>query len=144
MTIWDNATIFIAVFFVMVFFCDSFAWFFGMIFGRGNRGLFAASPNKSAAGFAGGIIFSIAAGIAAWFLFPHVFYGHPVKAAVLGFVTAGASILGDLAESVFKRSARCKDSGNIIPGRGGMLDSIDSILMSIPVYYIAAKLLYIL
>ena len=87
---------------------------------------------------------SIAAGIAARHFFPDVFEGHIIKAVCLGFFTASASILGDLAESVFKRSAGFKDSGRVMPGRGGMLDSIDSLLMAAPVYYIAAKLLYIL
>ena len=49
---------------------------------------------------------------------------------------AFSSIVGDLAESVIKRSAGAKDSGRLIPGRGGLLDSIDSILMSAPVYYV--------
>jgi phosphatidate cytidylyltransferase len=87
---------------------------------------------------------SVAAGLAARALFPAVFGGRWVKAVALGVLTAGAAILGDLAESVFKRSAGVKDSGKIIPGRGGMLDSIDSMLMAAPVYYITAKLLYIL
>jgi phosphatidate cytidylyltransferase len=144
MTIWDNSVVFITVFLVMVFFCDSFAWFFGHLLGKGNRGIFAASKNKSIAGFAGGIMMSIASGVAAWYFFPNIFGGSIIKAMCLGFFTASAAILGDLAESVFKRAAGFKDSGRVIPGRGGMLDSIDSLLMAAPVYYIAAKLLYIL
>jgi phosphatidate cytidylyltransferase len=144
MTIWKNSVVFITVFLVMVFFCDSFAWFFGHLLGKGNRGVFAASKNKSIAGFTGGIAMSIVVGITARHFFYGVFEGHIIKAVCLGFFTACASILGDLAESVFKRSAGFKDSGRVMPGRGGMLDSIDSVLMAAPVYYIAAKLLYIL
>jgi len=144
MTVWKYSTEHIAVFLLMVFACDSFAWVFGKLFGKGNRGLFRASMNKSAAGFAGGIASSIAVGLGARAAFPAVFHGHWLKAVFLGIAAAGAAILGDLAESVFKRSAKQKDSGAIMPGRGGMLDSIDSILMASPVYYIAAKLFYIL
>ncbi|MDR1785249.1 MAG: phosphatidate cytidylyltransferase [Spirochaetaceae bacterium] len=144
MTVWENSTVHISVFLLMVFLCDSLAWFFGHLFGKGNRGLFSASRNKSVAGFTGGICASIGVGLLVRRLFPQVFGGHWVKAVCLGLCTALASILGDLAESVFKRSAGVKDSGRVIPGRGGMLDSLDSILMAAPVYYIAAKLLYIL
>ena len=46
-----------------------------------------------------------------------------------------SAIIGDLAESVLKRSAEVKDSGNLIPGRGGMLDCVDSIVFSAPIFY---------
>ena len=59
----------LSVFFLMVFGCDSLAWFFGMLFGNSNRGMIKASPNKSIAGFAGGYIGAIAAGIAGTYIF---------------------------------------------------------------------------
>ena len=53
---------------------------------------------------------------------------------LLGLITSAIAAVGDLIESSFKRSAEVKDSGNIIPGRGGILDSIDSVIMAAPVY----------
>lgn len=132
----------IAVFLLMVFLCDSLAWFFGVLLGKNNRGLIKASPNKSIAGFIGGFIGSVAAGILGHFIWPNVFHGSIAKIVSIGICVALASIAGDLAESVFKRSAGVKDSGNIIPGRGGILDSMDSILMAAPVYYLLIELFY--
>lgn len=142
MTVWPYAGAILSVFFLMVFGCDSLAWFFGMLFGNSNRGMIKASPNKSIAGFAGGYIGAIGAGIAGTFIFTVPFSGSIVKMIILGGATATAAIVGDIFESILKRSVNIKDSGNIIPGRGGVLDSIDSILLSAPVYYILCDLLF--
>lgn len=142
MTVMRNSTAYLVVFLMMVFICDSAAWLFGMCLGKNNRGYVKASPNKSIAGFLGGIAGSIASGLLGWYLWPEVFAGSPLKVAALGLVVAAAAILGDLAESVFKRSAGCKDSGNVIPGRGGILDSIDSVLMAAPAFYFAVTVMF--
>lgn len=142
MTVWPHAGAILSVFFLMVFGCDSFAWFFGMLFGNSNRGMIKASPNKSIAGFAGGYIGAIGAGIAGTYIFTVPFSGLIVQMIILGSATATAAIVGDIFESILKRCANIKDSGNIIPGRGGVLDSIDSILLSAPVYYILCDLLF--
>lgn len=135
MSVLKNSTPYLLVFLMMVFICDSFAWFFGIYFGKNNRGFFKASPNKSLIGFFGGILGSILSGILGYYLWPEVFSGSIIKMIILGFIVAISAIIGDLAESVLKRSAKIKDSGAIIPGRGGILDSIDSILMAVPFYY---------
>jgi len=142
MTVWPHAGAALSVFFLMVFGCDSFAWFFGMLLGKNNRGLIPASPNKSIAGFVGGYIGAIGGGIGGTFLFAVPFSGAFAKMAILGAATATAAIIGDIIESILKRSAGIKDSGNIIPGRGGVLDSIDSILLAAPVYYILCDFLF--
>jgi len=142
MTAWDNAGIILSVFFLMVFGCDSLAWFFGMLFGKNNRGYVKASPNKSIAGFIGGFVGSIAVGIGANMFFPAVFSGSPFKVVLLAVLTATAAVVGDIIESVLKRSAGVKDSGSLVPGRGGVLDSIDSILLAAPVYYILCNFLF--
>ena len=142
MTIQENATVFICVFLFTVFITDSLAWLFGVLLGKNNRGVIAASPNKSIAGFAGGFIGAIATCILAQYLWPAVFPGSYIKGLVLGILCAASGITGDLIESVFKRSAEIKDSGSVIPGRGGLLDSIDSILFTAPIYYVAVYFLF--
>lgn len=102
-----------------------------------------ASPNKSLVGFFGGIITSMACGLLFKFLFPVIFYGPFWKVLIVAAATALASIVGDLIESVFKRSCDVKDSGILIPGRGGLLDCIDSLILAAPIYYIAIHILYL-
>jgi phosphatidate cytidylyltransferase len=129
----------ILLFLLTVFANDSAAWAAGMLLGRGNRGIIPASPNKSAAGFVGGLAASILAGLAAVFLFRRAFIPRllpfPAAGIILGLLSGIAASFGDLAESAMKRSSDIKDSGTIIPGRGGVLDTIDSIALTAPVYY---------
>ena len=137
----------ITIYFLMVFLNDSAAWAAGMLFGNGNRGFISASPNKSIAGFTVGIVTSILAGLSGVIFFPYAFvsrYTSAVPAGIfLGFMTGIAATLGDLGESVLKRSAGIKDSGVFIPGRGGILDSIDSLALAAPVFYLTYRLLFI-
>ena len=142
-----NSEIIIAVFILMVFLNDSLAWTMGMLFGKNNRGIIPASPEKSIAGFAGGLLASVLTGFLAVMLFPGIFVSaikNPLFAGIiLGLLTGMAAIFGDLGESVLKRSANIKDSGILIPGRGGILDSIDSIALAAPVFYFAFSFLFI-
>lgn len=147
MTVWklDGSSITvpcICIFLLMVFFTDSIAWFMGVLFGKSTRGFVKASPNKSLVGFIGGFIGAAGAGILGYFIWNDIFGDGMLKLIITGLFIAFSSIVGDLAESVFKRSADVKDSGNVIPGRGGMLDSIDSIVMSAPVFYILFNILF--
>ena len=136
----------ITIFFMIVFLNDAAAWLSGNLFGKNNRGLIAASPNKSIAGFIGGIAVSMATGAVAVIIVPGAFVPEilpPVPAGLLlGFCTGIAAILGDLCESALKRSAGVKDSGTLILGRGGALDSLDSIALAAPVFYIMYRLLF--
>jgi phosphatidate cytidylyltransferase len=140
---WNNSGA-IFLFLAIVFTNDSLAWLAGNLFGKNNRGLIPASPNKSIAGFIGGLIGSVAVCVLAAKLFPFVFpifaySGNPLvisKAVILGVCTGIIATLGDLAESAVKRSCDVKDSGNIMLGRGGILDSIDSVAVAAPVYFI--------
>ncbi|MDR0689684.1 MAG: phosphatidate cytidylyltransferase [Spirochaetaceae bacterium] len=136
----------ILIFVLMVITNDSVAWAVGMLFGRGNRNIIAVSPNKSIAGFIGGLTASLAIGLGAVLLIPQAFIARHIPAIpsgiILGLLSGIAAALGDLAESALKRSSQIKDSGSLIPGRGGVLDSIDSIAMAAPVYYGLYRLLF--
>ena len=130
-----NAGALIIMFFLMTFGCDSFAWFFGMLFGKNNRGLIKASPKKSIVGFIGGFIGSITAAVASFYFFNKQFNGKLRELIIIALFTALFAIIGDIIESILKRSADVKDSGKVILGRGGILDSIDSLLIAAPVFY---------
>ncbi|MDR0495298.1 MAG: phosphatidate cytidylyltransferase, partial [Treponema sp.] len=95
------------------------------------------------AGFIGGIFASVVVGTGAALIFPEIFVsGSPIAGSLLGLLTGLAAAFGDLGESAIKRSSGIKDSGTIIPGRGGVLDSIDSVIFAAPVFYIAFRLLF--
>jgi phosphatidate cytidylyltransferase len=137
----------IILYLLIVFLNDSSAWAAGMLFGKGNRGIIPASPNKSIAGFVTGIIASVATGLLGVTFFPDAFISRvfppPAAGALLGFCTGFAATVGDLGESVLKRSAGVKDSGVLMPGRGGILDSIDSLSLAAPVFYMAFRFLFV-
>lgn len=94
------------------------------------------SPKKTWEGFIGALVFSALGGLGLWALMPGalgVLRAH--DAVVLGLGLGFAAVLGDLGESVIKRSAHAKDSGRLLPGIGGALDLIDSILFTAPLMF---------
>ena len=91
------------------------------------------SPNKSLEGYTGGLAFSVlTAVIFGWYYLPDWTAGRLVGT---GVALAMAGGVGDLFESMLKRGANVKDSSNLMPGHGGVLDRIDSLLFAFPVYY---------
>jgi len=112
---------------------DSAQYYTGRAFGR--RALAPAiSPKKTVEGAVGGLLIGTLAFIAGTRL---IFPGASLLLTVLaGASIAALGIVGDLFESLLKRSAGVKDSGSIIPGHGGVLDRIDSWLFAAPVYYV--------
>ena len=146
MAVLHDAGMVILIFFLVAFLNDAIAWATGILFGKNNRGLVAASPNKSVAGFIGGIVASVLTGVAAAVLIPNAFTSQVMPSILagilLGFGAGIAAMLGDLGESALKRSAGVKDSGSLILGRGGALDSIDSLALAAPVFYILYRILF--
>jgi phosphatidate cytidylyltransferase len=146
MSLVPRSGMIILMFLLTVIANDSAAWAMGMLFGKNNRGIIPASPNKSLAGFLGGCAGSILVGAGATLFAPETFsprLGGPLAGIILGFVSGLAATLGDLGESAMKRSANIKDSGTLIPGRGGILDTVDSIALAAPVYYGLYRLLFV-
>lgn len=125
---------------LLVFGNDSMAWAVGMLFGR-HRGIVVISPNKSLEGFLGAFAGSLIAAFSGPLLFSGAVHGTPVKLFILGILVGLAVVVGDLFESSLKRSVGFKDSGTMIPGRGGFLDSFDSLLFAAPVFYMTVRLL---
>ncbi len=128
-----SAWMWLLTFFLLVFSSDTFAYFFGLWLGKGNKGIIKVSPNKSIAGFVAGALVPAIIGALLCILFAQ-YELNAIQGFVLGLFTAIAGIIGDLIESAFKRASGLKDSGTLIPGRGGVLDSIDSLLIACPVY----------
>jgi phosphatidate cytidylyltransferase len=145
MSLIPRSDVVILTFLLLIIANDSAAWAMGMLFGKNNRGIIPVSPNKSVAGFIGGFAASILVGIGATRLAPETFHprfaGH-FSGLILGFLSGLAGTLGDLGESAMKRSADIKDSGTVSPGRGGVLDTVDSIALAAPVYYGLYRLLF--
>ncbi len=125
----------IVVFLAAVFFNDTMAYVTGRLFGKTTQGIVSISPNKSLAGFLGGLVFSPLSILVAELISPGLFPGHFGMRILFGLLIGLAVILGDLVESGIKRSAGVKDSGSLIPGRGGLLDSIDSPVFVAPFFY---------
>jgi len=115
---------------------DSGAFFAGHFFGK-HKLAPSISPAKTWEGVAGGLVFSIAAALlfTTWPLGIHWYL-----AILLGILIGIAATLGDLAESLIKRQTHVKDSGQFMPGHGGILDRIDSLLFAVIVVFIFAQL----
>ena len=116
---------------VIVWSNDVFAYLFGMTFGR-HRLFERLSPKKSWEGFVGGLVGAVVAGVVA----AHLMEQSMVVWAVLALLISVTAVLGDLAESMFKRAADVKDSGALIPGHGGVLDRFDALLLSAPFVFV--------
>ena len=122
------------VFFLLlvVWLGDSGAYYVGKQFGKHKLSP-RISPKKTIEGLAGGITASIVTAIVIHYTF---FPKFPLLHAIIaGVILSFAGVIGDLAESMWKRSAAVKDSGTLIPGHGGFLDRFDSILFTAPILY---------
>ncbi len=116
----------------LVWAADSGAYFAGKSMGKRKMAPHV-SPNKTIEGLIGGIIAALIVGwlFAGWF---DIQFTSPIHMVIITLITVVISVLGDLVESMFKRVSGIKDSSNIIPGHGGILDRIDSLTAAFPVF----------
>ena len=135
MTGLPDPSLTVAFFLCVVFADDMNAYFVGSLWGKSTRLKLSVSPRKSVVGFAGGIAGALIAAL----LFNWLAGGFPGRGLAVDLAMAAAvgvaGIVGDLVESGLKRSAGVKDSGVIIPGRGGILDSVDSLALGAPLFF---------
>ncbi|MCI1679284.1 MAG: phosphatidate cytidylyltransferase [Ewingella americana] len=124
---------------LLVWGADSGAYLFGKLFGK-HKLAPKVSPGKTWEGVIGGLVTSA---LISWLFGRYAPLNVvPVTLLVCSVIAALASVLGDLTESMFKREAGIKDSGNLIPGHGGILDRIDSLTAAVPVFACLMLLVY--
>lgn len=118
--------------FILVWVNDSFAYLVGKNLGK-KKLLERISPNKTVEGFIGGMIFTFIGGYVLSYFFTTM---SVVNWLVFAAIVSTFGVLGDLIESMFKRQAGVKDSSNFIPGHGGFLDRLDSVIFATPFIFI--------
>lgn len=128
-----------------VWIADSGAYLLGTTIGK-NKLAPKTSPNKTWEGYFGGLIFGSLGSMGLIVLYEQVFNAGltiaPLQGAMLGFVISAFIPLGDLTESLIKRPAGEKDSGNIFPGHGGFFDRLDSLFWAAPIGYYLVQILF--
>ena len=127
--VWRPETVLCYIFIIWA--NDVFAYLVGMTFGR-HRLCERLSPKKSWEGFFGGLAGAVATGLAAAYALDTNYWGWGGLARVASL----SGVAGDLVESMFKREAGVKDSGQVIPGHGGVLDRFDALLLSAPYVFL--------
>lgn len=134
---YGDGALFVFLAVVPTWACDTAAYGVGMAFGR-RRLLPAVSPKKSVEGSLAGLAAAVAAtaGARAWFA-PFLTWG---EALALGVAIGVFAQVGDLAESLLKRTSHAKNSGEVIPGHGGVLDRFDSLFFTAPLVFYYLKL----
>lgn len=123
---------------VIIWCNDTFAYLVGITMGK-NKLFERISPKKTIEGFVGGVIFAVVAGI---LLAQFYLQQDLIKWIIIAMIVSAFGTLGDLIESKFKRIAGVKDSGNIMPGHGGFLDRLDSIIFVAPFVYLFYQIIY--
>jgi phosphatidate cytidylyltransferase len=122
-----------ALLFVIMPVCNDVGGYFaGILFGRHPLAP-AISPKKTWEGLTGSLIFCLAGGAIG---LPELLHGHLWQGLLLGAAAVAVSTLGDLVESMIKRDLQIKDMGTVLPGHGGILDRVDSLLIMAPVVWL--------
>ncbi|HUR98076.1 MAG TPA: phosphatidate cytidylyltransferase [Pyrinomonadaceae bacterium] len=126
-------------FFLVLMGSDIGAYFAGRALGK-HKLAPGISPGKTWEGLAGGLLAAAAfAAVATFWFFPELPYQFSIPLAI---VMAGVGVLGDLAESAMKRGSKTKDAASILPGHGGLLDRLDSLLLNAPILYYFARIYF--
>jgi phosphatidate cytidylyltransferase len=126
-------------FFLVLMGSDTGAYFAGRAFGK-HKLAPPISPGKTVEGLIGGLLAAAAfAALATYWFFPELPFQFSIP---LAMVMAGVGVLGDLAESAMKRGSKTKDAASILPGHGGLLDRLDSLLLNAPILYYFARLYF--
>ncbi len=129
----------LAYFFLVLMGSDTAAYFIGRAIGK-HKLAPAISPGKTWEGLIGGIMAAALLGAVSTLLFfPELPYRFSVPLAI---VMAVIGVLGDLAESAIKRGANTKDTATVLPGHGGLLDRLDSLLLNAPILYYFARIYF--
>ena len=123
--------------FILTWTFDTFAYLIGIKFGK-HKIMPSISPKKSWEGFAGGFIFTI---IVSYLSYSYFKFENIKIPLIISIILPFTATIGDFIESHYKREAGVKDSGNLIPGHGGVLDRMDAFMITIPAIYILTKLL---
>lgn len=118
---------------LIIWFADSGAYFSGRALGK-NKLIPKVSPGKTWEGVAGALVATLIVALLSINVL-NIPSDQTMVFIIITLVTVIYSIVGDLSESMFKRMANIKDSGSLIPGHGGMLDRIDSLMSALPVFY---------
>lgn len=124
---------------MLVWIADTGAYFSGKRFGK-NKLAPKVSPGKSREGVYGGVLLALMAALIFTFWHQGEMDDYQ-RIIIITIITVVFSVVGDLMESMFKRQAGIKDSGNILPGHGGIMDRIDSVTAAGPVFFIAITML---
>ncbi len=126
----------VMTFVVLVGCNDTFGYIVGVLFGK-HPLVPIISPKKSWEGLIGSLVFTVTGGVLA---FTYIMTMHWWIGAIVGLMIVFTATCGDLIESAMKRDLALKDMGSLLPGHGGMLDRLDSVLISAPALWLALEL----
>ncbi|AEE45653.1 phosphatidate cytidylyltransferase [Cellulomonas fimi] len=127
----------VLLFILLVVASDTGGYTVGVLLGRHPLAP-SVSPNKTWEGLLGSIVLACVVGVVGVQM---AFEGEPLVGVFLGLATVATATLGDLAESMLKRDLELKDMGRLVPGHGGVLDRLDSLLLTAPAVYLVLAML---
>ena len=135
-----NPKIIISIF-ILIWTNDTFAYIVGKSIGK--RKLFEkVSPKKTIEGFVGGVVFAVLASYIISKYYIEIVESNTFIWIITALIVSIFGTIGDLIESKFKRIAGVKDSGRIMPGHGGILDRLDSVIFATPIIFLFYQILY--